>query len=163
MPSNFCIFHFRVHFHQYGTKLVCVSIIFIKDIVQRKLQFPYSPHLPKELSCAQAARAAARRASILRSMFTSSLNPSRHVTRSMEGRESTVRSDNISMGAAAGMMGNTVKLQPQPLTEPSLVNFQRISSPVTRISCDQSDHSRPESQQGHRTAGCLKHLSHTTK
>lgn len=45
---------------------------------------------------------------------------------------------------AAGMMGYTVKRQPQPFTEPSLVNFHLSSSPGILNSLDQSDHSRPE-------------------
>ncbi len=65
------------------------------------------------------------------------------MTRSMDGLDNTVLSDNISMGAAAGMIGYTVNLQPQPLTEPSEVNFHLSSSPLMRNSCDQSDHSRP--------------------
>ena len=78
-----------------------------------------------------------------RLLVVSSLKSSRHVTRSMEGRDRTVRSESMSMGAARGMMGYTVKRQPQPLTEPSLVKRQRSSSPLTRSSCDQSPHSRP--------------------
>lgn len=45
---------------------------------------------------------------------------------------------------AAGIMGYTVKRQPHPLTEPSLVNFHLSSSPGILNSLDQSDHSRPE-------------------
>lgn len=50
---------------------------------------------------------------------------------------------------AAGMMGYTVKRQPQPLTEPSLVNFHLSSSPGILNSLDQSDHSRPETHTQH--------------
>ena len=73
----------------------------------------------------------------------SSLKSSRQVTRSIDGRDNTVRSDSMSMGAAAGMIGYTVNLQPHPFTEPSLVNFHLSSSPLIRSSCDQSVHSRP--------------------
>ena len=41
-------------------------------------------------------------------------------------------------------MGYTVNFHPHPFTDPSLVNFQRISWPLTRNSCDQSLQSRPE-------------------
>ncbi len=103
----------------------------------------YILDVPSELSWAQAASAAARRGTIFLSDVISSLKSSRHVTRSMDGLDNTVLSDNISMGAAAGMIGYTVNLQPQPLTEPSDVNFHLSSSPLMRNSCDQSDHSRP--------------------
>ena len=59
----------------------------------------------RQLSWAQAAREAARRGMIPRSIVFSSLKSSRHVTRSMEGRDRMVRSDSMSSGAAAGMMG----------------------------------------------------------
>lgn len=100
-------------------------------------------HLLRQLSCAQAAKEAASLGMIALSRVISSLKSRRQVTRSIEGRDRMVRSDNMSRGAAAGMIGYTVKSQPQPLTDPSLVNFQRSSSPGTRNSCDQSDHSRP--------------------
>lgn len=97
----------------------------------------------KQLSCAQAASEAARRGLMAGSMTASSRQSNRQVTKSMEGRDKIVRSDSISWGAAAGMMGYTVSNHPQPLTEPSLVNFHRSSSPGMRSSWDQSDHSRP--------------------
>lgn len=49
---------------------------------------------------------------------------------------------------AAGIMGYTVKRQPQPLTEPSLVNFHFSSSPGILNSLDQSHHSRPGARTG---------------
>lgn len=42
------------------------------------------------------------------------------------------RSEPSSWGPAYVTMGYTVNLQPQPFTEPSLVNFQRNSSPVNQ-------------------------------
>ena len=91
-------------------------------------------YIPNELSWAQAASAAAKRGMMLRSIVNSSLKSSRQVTRSMEGRERIVLSESMSSGAAAGMMGYTVNNQPQPLTDPSEVNFQRSSSPWIRNS-----------------------------
>ena len=66
------------------------------------------------------------------------------MTKSMEGRDRTVRSDKMSIGAAAGIIGYTVKRHPQPFTEPSLENFHLSSSPLILNSWDQSDHSRPD-------------------
>ena len=59
----------------------------------------------RQLSWAQAAREAASLGMMPRSMVFSSLKSSRQVTRSMEGRDRMVRSDSMSRGAAAGMMG----------------------------------------------------------
>ena len=51
--------------------------------------------------------------------------------RSIDGRDRTERSDCMFCGPAAGMMGYTVNLHPQPLTEPSELNFHFNSSPTT--------------------------------
>ena len=99
--------------------------------------------LPRELSCAQAAKAAANRGIIFLSVLDSSLKSNRHVTRSIDGLDRTDLSDSKSLGAAAGIIGKIVHLHPQPLTEPSLVNFHLSSSPAMRSSADQSDHSLP--------------------
>ena len=70
--------------------------------------------------------------------------PRKQRTKSIEGLDCNALSDNTSHGAAAGGIGYTVQRHPQPFTEPSLINFQRSSSPLMRSSLDQSDHSRPE-------------------
>lgn len=101
---------------------------------------------PRELSWALAANVAASLVTIFLSKLISSLKSRRQVTRSMDGLDRTVLSESMSMGAAAGMMGYTVKYHPQPLTEPSLTNFHLSSSPSILSSWDQSDHSRPIQQ-----------------
>ena len=55
-------------------------------------------YLPRALSCAQAARDAARRGTILLLEAKLSLKSSRQVTKSMEGQERMQRSDSKSLG-----------------------------------------------------------------
>lgn len=62
---------------------------------------------------------------------------SRHITSSTDGCERMARSEPSSWGPAQVTMGYTVNLQPQPFTEPSLVNFQRNSSPGRNKTIDQ--------------------------
>ena len=81
----------------------------------------------------------------------------------MEGRASTALSDRRSLGAAAGMMGKTVKRQPQPLTEPSLVNFHLSSSPAMRSSADQSDHSLPVREKSFGSCFIIQNTQGTDK
>ena len=74
----------------------------------------------------------------------SRLESSSQVTRTRLGRDSTALSDWLSWRLVVGITGYTVNLinnivmiptqqtshlQPQPLTEPSELNFQRSSSP----------------------------------
>ena len=91
----------------------------------------------RALSCAQAASAAARRGPISLSACSveaeEMLLSRSHTTRSIDGRDRTERSDCMFCGPAAGMMGYTVNRHPQPLTEPSELNFHFSSSPTTLV------------------------------
>jgi len=87
---------------------------------------------PRELSWAQDANAAARRVMRFLSELSTSRASRRHITSSTEGCERMARSEPSSWGPAYVTMGYTVNLQPQPFTEPSLVNFQRNSSPASK-------------------------------
>jgi hypothetical protein len=51
-------------------------------------------------------------------------------------------------------MGYTVNLQPQPFTEPSLVNFQRNSSPGSNKTIDQELELSTNRQDGLQELSC---------
>ena len=87
---------------------------------------------PRELSWAQEASAAAKRVMRFLSELSTNRASRRHITSSTDGCERMARSEPSSWGPAYVTMGYTVNLQPQPFTEPSLVNFQRNSSPVNQ-------------------------------
>lgn len=107
---------------------LCYRMVFSDYYTVRVVVHPDDS--PREESWAQRARDAAKRDKMVVCVHRDSRGSRRHMGKSTSGRDSSRRSLCRSRGAAHGMSGNTVKRQPQPFTEPSLVNFQRISSPA---------------------------------
>ena len=81
------------------------STIFYLILFNVKHSYISSRYIPKQLSCAHAAKEAASLGTIFLSLFISNLKSRRQVTKSIDGCERTVLSDNMSNGAAAGIIG----------------------------------------------------------
>lgn len=130
LPSQ----HFSMqHSGSFYFSLECFVALGLSPLLKRERNKKKSSteNPPREESWAQRAREAAKRDKMVLCVHSGSRGSSRHMGRSTNGRDSNRRSLCRSRGAAHGISGNTVSRHPQPFTEPSLVNFQRISSPVT--------------------------------